>query len=65
VYALSTLLPKGYLPGVNDDVFLSLPCACGQNGIKDIVRMRLNDTEIESMRQSAVLLIELTKQINL
>lgn len=65
IYPLSTLLPKDYLPGFDSDVFLSLPCACGQDGITDIVRMRLNENEINSMKKSATVLNELIKQIAL
>lgn len=65
VYPLSTLLPKDYLPGLQDDVFLSIPCASGQEGITDIVRMRLKEDEIDRMKKSATTLIDLIKQIKL
>jgi L-lactate dehydrogenase len=62
---LSTLLPKGFLPGLDGEVFLSLPCACGQEGVTDVVRMKLTQGEIEQMKNSANVLMNLTKEIHL
>jgi len=65
IYPLSTLLPKDYLPGHQGDVFLSLPCACGEAGITDIVRLKLSTNEIDSMKKSASVLVDLIKQIQI
>jgi len=51
VFALSTDV-KGYY-GIEDDVFLSVPCVVGENGVQAMIKMRLSDTEIEKVKKSA------------
>ena len=43
VHPISTMI-KG-LYGINDDVFLSVPCILGQNGISDAVKVTLTPEE--------------------
>lgn len=42
--------------GVEDEVFLSLPCVLGQNGVYDVIRQPLTDTEAAQLRKSAELM---------
>ncbi|XP_053624315.1 L-lactate dehydrogenase isoform X2 [Plodia interpunctella] len=54
VHAVSTYI-KG-MHGVEDEVFLSLPCVLGQNGVYDVIRQPLTDTEAAQLRKSAELM---------
>uniref|UniRef100_A0A8C2W0P0 L-lactate dehydrogenase A chain n=1 Tax=Chinchilla lanigera TaxID=34839 RepID=A0A8C2W0P0_CHILA len=47
VHPISTMI-KG-LYGIKDDVFLSVPCVLGQNGISDVVKVTLTPEEEGSM----------------
>lgn len=51
INAVSTLV-RG-LHGVDDDVFLSLPCVLGRHGVEQIVRQRLTDEETAMLQKSA------------
>ncbi|XP_011495351.1 PREDICTED: L-lactate dehydrogenase [Ceratosolen solmsi marchali] len=51
VHAVSTLV-KGY-HGINYEVFLSLPCTLGEDGIGFIVNQKLTDNELELLHRSA------------
>ncbi|ELU14565.1 hypothetical protein CAPTEDRAFT_134102 [Capitella teleta] len=51
VYALSTLV-RG-LHGIEEEVFLSLPCVVGELGIQDIFKQNLNDKERNQLCKSA------------
>ncbi|XP_036596227.1 L-lactate dehydrogenase A chain-like [Trichosurus vulpecula] len=51
VHAISTMI-KG-LYGINEDVFLSVPCILGQNGISDVVKVNLNPEEESRLKKSA------------
>ncbi|XP_036616844.1 L-lactate dehydrogenase A chain-like [Trichosurus vulpecula] len=42
-HPISTMI-KG-LYGINEDIFLSVPCILGQNGISDVVKVNLNPEE--------------------
>uniref|UniRef100_A0A914RJS2 L-lactate dehydrogenase n=1 Tax=Parascaris equorum TaxID=6256 RepID=A0A914RJS2_PAREQ len=44
VFALSTNVNG--LHGIHDDVYLSLPCVLGQNGLTHIVKQNLNQKEV-------------------
>lgn len=50
ILPVSTLLRGQY--GL-EDVVLSVPCVIGQNGVKEILEIPLNETEHELLRQSA------------
>ena len=50
VHPISTMI-KG-LYGINDDVFLSVPCILGQNGISDVVKVTLTPEEEARLKKS-------------
>ncbi|GAB6030599.1 L-lactate dehydrogenase A chain [Chamberlinius hualienensis] len=51
IYALSTLVKGTH--GIEQDVFLSVPCVLGSNGIVNIVVQSLKDEEKEKLQKSA------------
>uniref|UniRef100_T1J5G8 L-lactate dehydrogenase n=1 Tax=Strigamia maritima TaxID=126957 RepID=T1J5G8_STRMM len=51
VYAVSTCV-KG-IHGIEQDVFLSLPCCLGQTGVTDIIHQRLSEDEKLKLKASA------------
>ncbi len=55
VLSVSTLINDYY--GI-DDVYLSLPCVIGRQGVQKFMRLPLNDKEIEGLQQSAKILKE-------
>ncbi|CAM1331090.1 LDHB (predicted) [Pycnogonum litorale] len=63
VFALSTLVQNMY--GIKDEIFLSLPCVVGSNGINDVVKQTLNEHEIEKLQESAKALHEVQIGINM
>lgn len=63
VFALSTNV-KGF-HGINDDVYLSLPCVLGGNGITDVIKQNLNEGEIEQLKKSAAQILEVQQSLNL
>uniref|UniRef100_A0A4X2LMI1 Lactate/malate dehydrogenase C-terminal domain-containing protein n=1 Tax=Vombatus ursinus TaxID=29139 RepID=A0A4X2LMI1_VOMUR len=50
MHPISTMI-KG-LYGINEDVFLSVPCVLGQNGISDVVKVNLNLEEEGHLKKS-------------
>ncbi|XP_063695529.1 L-lactate dehydrogenase [Culicoides brevitarsis] len=54
VHAVSTLIKGEH--GVENDVFLSLPCVLGANGVTHIVRQYLNPDEVKALHTSADLM---------
>ncbi|EYC10302.1 hypothetical protein Y032_0056g2668 [Ancylostoma ceylanicum] len=63
VYALSTNV-KG-MHGITDDVYLSLPCVVGMNGITHIIKQNLSKEEVEKLHKSWKTLVEVQNQIKL
>ncbi|XP_037671863.1 L-lactate dehydrogenase A chain-like isoform X1 [Choloepus didactylus] len=61
VHPVSTLI-KG-LYGIKDDVFLSVPCILGQNGISDIVKVSLTPEEEARLKKSADTLWGIQKEL--
>jgi L-lactate dehydrogenase len=53
VLSVSTLINDYY--GI-DDVYLSLPCVIGREGVKKFMRLPLNEKEIEGLQKSALVL---------
>ncbi|CAD7694316.1 unnamed protein product [Nyctereutes procyonoides] len=51
VHPISTMI-KGFY-GIKDDVFLSVPCILGQNGISDVVKVTLTPEEEAHLKKSA------------
>uniref|UniRef100_A0A8C0WBM4 Lactate/malate dehydrogenase C-terminal domain-containing protein n=1 Tax=Castor canadensis TaxID=51338 RepID=A0A8C0WBM4_CASCN len=58
------ILLKG-LYGVKEDIFLSIPCILGRNGISDIVKINLNSEEEALLRKSADALWSIQKDVSL
>ncbi|KAM4617279.1 L-lactate dehydrogenase A chain [Discoglossus pictus] len=61
VHPISTMVKGMY--GVNDDVFLSVPCVLGNMGITDVVNMTLKADEEERLRKSASTLWGIQKEL--
>ena len=61
VHPISTMI-KG-LYGINDDVFLSVPCILGQNGISDVVKVTLTLEEEARLKKSADTLWGIQKEL--
>ncbi|XP_026331851.1 L-lactate dehydrogenase isoform X2 [Hyposmocoma kahamanoa] len=62
VHAVSTYLKGEH--GVEDQVFLSLPCVLGHSGVCDVVRQPLTDAEKNLLQQSAKLMAKVQSGIN-
>jgi len=56
VLSVSTLIHDYY--GI-DDVYLSLPCVIGREGVQKFMRLPLNEKEIEGLQKSAKILKEM------
>ncbi|EHB15292.1 L-lactate dehydrogenase A chain [Heterocephalus glaber] len=61
VHPISTMI-KG-LYGIKDDVFLSVPCVLGQNGISDVVKVTLTPEEEARLKKSADTLWAIQKEL--
>ncbi|XP_006865866.1 PREDICTED: L-lactate dehydrogenase A chain [Chrysochloris asiatica] len=61
VHPISTMI-KG-LYGIKDDVFLSVPCILGQNGISDVVKVALTPEEEARLKKSADTLWSIQKEL--
>ncbi|KAK1338777.1 hypothetical protein QTO34_019435 [Cnephaeus nilssonii] len=61
VHPVSTMI-KG-LYGIKDDVFLSVPCILGQNGISDVVKVTLTPEEEARLKKSADTLWGIQKEL--
>lgn len=57
------LFPFQGMYGINDDVFLSVPCVLGYGGITDIVKITLKSEEEEKLRKSADTLWGIQKEL--
>jgi len=62
VLSVSTLIEDYY--GIND-VYLSLPCVIGRNGVKKFMRLPLNEKEIDGLQKSAKVLRETLNKLEL
>lgn len=51
------------LYGIKEEVFLSVPCVLGENGISDIIRVKLSPTEEAQMLKSADTIWKIQKDI--
>ncbi|KAJ8249187.1 hypothetical protein GJAV_G00232100 [Gymnothorax javanicus] len=63
VHPVSTLV-KG-MHGVNEEVFLSVPCVLGNSGLTDVVRMTLKPEEEQQLVKSAETLWAVQKELTL
>uniref|UniRef100_G1TAJ3 L-lactate dehydrogenase n=2 Tax=Oryctolagus cuniculus TaxID=9986 RepID=G1TAJ3_RABIT len=61
VHPISTMI-KG-LYGIKEDVFLSVPCVLGQNGISDVVKVTLTSEEEAHLKKSADTLWGIQKEL--
>ncbi|EQB79123.1 hypothetical protein CB1_056579114 [Camelus ferus] len=61
VHPISTMI-KG-LYGIKEDVFLSVPCILGQNGISDVVKVTLTPEEEAHLKKSADTLWGIQKEL--
>uniref|UniRef100_A0A2K6PMY0 L-lactate dehydrogenase A chain n=1 Tax=Rhinopithecus roxellana TaxID=61622 RepID=A0A2K6PMY0_RHIRO len=61
LHPVSTMI-KG-LYGIKDDVFLSVPCILGQNGISDLVKVTLTPEEEARLKKSADTLWGIQKEL--
>ncbi|CAO2632644.1 L-lactate dehydrogenase A chain [Lemmus lemmus] len=61
VHPISTMI-KG-LYGIKDEVFLSVPCVLGQNGISDVVKVTLTSEEEARLKKSADTLWGIQKEL--
>ncbi|XP_021565306.1 L-lactate dehydrogenase A-like 6A [Carlito syrichta] len=53
------------LYGINEDVFLSVPCILGANGITDLIKIKLTPEEEARLKKSAKTLWEIQKELKL
>ncbi|XP_069325776.1 L-lactate dehydrogenase A-like 6A [Eulemur rufifrons] len=63
VHPVSTL-SKG-LYGINEEIFLSIPCILGENGITDLIKLKLTPEEEACLQKSAEILWEIQKELKL
>ncbi|XP_072623272.1 L-lactate dehydrogenase A-like 6A [Vulpes vulpes] len=63
VHPVSTII-KG-LYEINEEVFLSVPCVLGENGIADLIKIKLTPEEQARLKKSAKTLWEIQKELNL
>ncbi|XP_029799983.1 L-lactate dehydrogenase A-like 6A [Suricata suricatta] len=63
VHPVSTII-KG-LYGINEEVFLSVPCVLGESGIADLIKVKLSPEEQARLKKSAETLWEIQKQLEL
>lgn len=55
---------KGY-HGIDKEVFLSLPCVIGINGITHVIHQKLNEEEVAQLQKSAATLHEVQSGITM
>lgn len=63
VHAVSTHV-KG-LHSIEDEVFLSLPCALGENGVRDLVKQQLTEHELAKLHDSAYLMAKVQADLTM
>ncbi|XP_044773222.1 L-lactate dehydrogenase A-like 6B [Neomonachus schauinslandi] len=63
VHPVSTII-KG-LYGINEEVFLSVPCILGESGIADLIKIKLTTEEQACLKKSAETLWEIQKELKL
>lgn len=51
--------------GIKDDVFLSLPCSLGENGVNTIIQQSLTEEETYLLQKSAQTIYEVQKDLKL
>ncbi|XP_032497065.1 LOW QUALITY PROTEIN: L-lactate dehydrogenase C chain-like [Phocoena sinus] len=61
MHPVSTMV-KG-LYGIKEEIFLSIPCVLGQNGVSDVVKVNLNSEEEALLKKSANTLRDVQKDL--
>ncbi|EDS44193.1 l-lactate dehydrogenase [Culex quinquefasciatus] len=56
VHAVSTLVTGEH--GINEEVYLSLPCVLGRNGVSHVVKQILTEAETKKLQESAKIMSE-------
>jgi L-lactate dehydrogenase len=51
------------LHGIEEDIFLSMPCSIGAFGVQRIVEIPLTDLEVEGLRKSAKIVWDVQKTV--
>ena len=63
VYAVSTFVQGTH--GIEQPVFLSLPCVLGENGITDVINQTLTDDERDKLHRSVATLHDVQNNLTL
>nr|KAF6462146.1 hypothetical protein HJG59_007610 [Molossus molossus] len=63
VHPVSTMIQGFY--GINEEVFLSIPCVLGEKGITDRIKVKLTSEEQARLRKSAETLWKIQKNLKL
>lgn len=63
VHAISTHVKGQH--DINADVFLSLPCVLGEDGVTDIIKQRLTEPELEKLHKSATVMDEVQNNLKM
>ncbi|XP_006892133.1 PREDICTED: L-lactate dehydrogenase A-like 6B-like [Elephantulus edwardii] len=63
VHPVSTIVKDLY--GIKEEVFLSIPCILGENGITDIINLSLTPEEAAHLKKSAETLWAIQKELKL
>lgn len=45
-------MPEGW-NGITEEVFISIPCVVGERGISHLVSMKLSESELNKVKESA------------
>ncbi|XDA87549.1 hypothetical protein R6Z07F_017228 [Ovis aries] len=61
VHPVSTMVKGSY--GIKEEIFLSIPCVLGQNGVSDVVKVNLNSEEEALFKKSASTLWNIQKDL--
>uniref|UniRef100_A0A2K6M4L8 Lactate dehydrogenase C n=1 Tax=Rhinopithecus bieti TaxID=61621 RepID=A0A2K6M4L8_RHIBE len=51
------------LYGIKEEIFLSIPCVLGRNGVSDVVKINLNSEEEALFKKSAETLWNIQKDL--
>ena len=51
--------------GVEEDVFLSLPCVIGNQGVCDVIKQDLSEDETEKLQKCARVFVEIQNTLNI
>ncbi|EZA51478.1 L-lactate dehydrogenase [Ooceraea biroi] len=61
VHAVSTLVTGHH--GIKEEVFLSLPCSLGEDGVTHIIQQKLTDDELALLYKSSAIMHEVQKDL--